>query len=438
MRKVVGISQKIKRGWLDAVLDRLVETTDKAELRAFLDKHLKEELPGTESRAKSSGIVLRIWSGTPAERMDQRNRAISMLSRIPGQERIWLHWGMTALAYPFFRDTAEVVGRLLTLQDDFTTAQVQGRMLTNWGDRATSKDAVQKLITSLVDWEVLRSTKTKGHFLLARKMTASNLDLQLWLLEALLGASATDEIEAQQLLRLPESFPFKLSVGVADLRRHEGFNIYRQGLDIDMVSLRKVKLQPPPKKAKKEKQTQALHPSLFDIEPEKAGLGESKPNVVSLVPITIRAVEDHPGGADKRRIEEPIKIKGLRASEPADRLFAAPSAECVRLFDNGHYFGCIALAQAILEAVIRYVWQIKLTKKPNHDRSFTRILEALHKKQFIADDLKTKLDQIWADRQSFHYLRTLVECDQRKLKESASNLLKLLDHLEREFFGCGM
>ena len=29
-------------------------TTDEAELRTFLDKHLKEELPGTESRAKSS------------------------------------------------------------------------------------------------------------------------------------------------------------------------------------------------------------------------------------------------------------------------------------------------------------------------------------------------------------------------------------------------
>ena len=208
MRKVVGISQKIKRAWLDAVLDRLVQTTDEADLRTFLDEHLREELPGPESRAKTSGIILRIWSGIPRERLALRDRAVALLPRISGQERIWLHWGMTALAYPFFRDTAEVVGRLLALQDDFTTAQVQARMMTTWGDRATSKEAAQKLITTLVDWEVLRSTKTKGHFLLARKMTASIPDLQLWLLEALLGASAADEIEAQQLLRLPELFPF--------------------------------------------------------------------------------------------------------------------------------------------------------------------------------------------------------------------------------------
>jgi hypothetical protein len=68
---------------------------------------------------------LRIWSGIPPERISLRDRAVALLPRISGQERIWLHWGMTALAYPFFRDTAEVVGRLLALQDDFTTAQVQ-------------------------------------------------------------------------------------------------------------------------------------------------------------------------------------------------------------------------------------------------------------------------------------------------------------------------
>jgi hypothetical protein len=52
MRKIVGISQKIKRAWLDAMLDRLAQTTDAADLRSFLDKHLKDELPGKESRAR--------------------------------------------------------------------------------------------------------------------------------------------------------------------------------------------------------------------------------------------------------------------------------------------------------------------------------------------------------------------------------------------------
>jgi hypothetical protein len=264
--RVVGISQKIRRAWLDFVADRLAQTTDERQLRWLLDAHLREELPGTASRAKAAGIVLRIWVGINPKHVSFRDRAVTMLPRISSQERIWLHWGMTALAYPFFRDLAEVIGRMLTLQDDFTTVQVQSRLTTTWGDRTTSKEAAQKLITSLVDWEVLRSTKTKGHFLLARKMTTTITDLQLWLLEAMLSASASDEIEAQQLLRLPEAFPFAFTVSVADLRKHEGFDFHRQGLDMDMVAVRQPKAEPPPKPQAKQKKSSAEwdRPTFFD------------------------------------------------------------------------------------------------------------------------------------------------------------------------------
>lgn len=243
MRKVVGISQKIKHAWLDAALDQLAQSTDKADLRSFLDKQLRDELLGKESRAKASGIILRIWSSIPFDRLALRDRAVALLPRISGNERIWLHWGMTALAYPFFRDITEIVGRLLTLQNDFTTVQVQGRMLTTWGDRTTSKEAAQKLITSLLDWGVLRPTKTKGHFLLSKKLTTTSQDLQLWLIEVLLQASAADEIELQHLLRLPESFPFTFTISAADLRKCDSFNIHRQGLDTDMVSLSNLKTE---------------------------------------------------------------------------------------------------------------------------------------------------------------------------------------------------
>jgi hypothetical protein len=450
MRKVVGIDRKIKRAWVDAVLDRLAQTTDEADLRAFLDKHLKDELPGKESRAKTTGIVLRIWSGIPPERVALRDRAVALLPRIPGQERIWLHWGMSLLAYPFFRDTAEVVGRLLALQDDFTTAQVQGRMLTTWGDRATSKEAAQKLITTLVDWEVLRSTKTKGHFLLARKMTTSIPDLQLWLLETLLGASVSEEIEAQQLLRLPESFPFTISVGVADLRRYDGFNIHRQGLDMDMVALRKVKQTPPPRPTRKPKKENLDHGSLFDMGAEDVVLNNGKPDTVPVVPVTIPPVEEQQYCMDERRqIEDSIKNEVLRTlSDRATRFlqvrgtmlvpftpFAAPSVECAEQFRDGHYYGCIALTQAVLEALIRHVWQIKFKKQPNQEGSLDKNLEALHKKQFISDEWKTKLDQMWAERHSFHHVRPSVECDQQKLEETALNTLNLLNDLERKFFG---
>jgi hypothetical protein len=262
--KVVGISQKIRRPWLDFVLDRLAQTRDEKQLRSMLDAHLREDLPGTESRAKAAGIVLRIWVTVHPNHVNYRDHAVALLPRISGQERIWLHWGMAALAYPFFRDLAEVVGRMLTLQDDFTTIQVQSRLTPIWGDRNTSKEAAQKLITSMVDFGVLK--KIKGRFRLDRKLRTPATDLQLWLLEAMLAASASDEIEAHQLLRLPELFPFAFSVGVGGLRKHEGFNIHRQGLDMDMIAVRRPSAgtsSGPGSKRKKSKLIESDQPAIF-------------------------------------------------------------------------------------------------------------------------------------------------------------------------------
>ncbi|MBK7032426.1 MAG: hypothetical protein IPI24_08105 [Ignavibacteria bacterium] len=238
MRKVVGISQKTRRAWLDAGLDLLVQTTNEAELRELLDKYLIDDLPGKESRAKSAGIVLRIWSSIPPKRVSIRDRALALLPQISGQERIWLHWGMAALAYPFFRDTAEVVGRLLWLQDSFTTKQVQNRIVPVWGDRTTVTEATQKLITSFIEWGVLHSSRP-GHLEPSERLRTDNEELELWLLHALLAANPADEIELNQLWRLPESFPFCYSLSVADIRGCGDLEIHRQGFDMNMVVIRK-------------------------------------------------------------------------------------------------------------------------------------------------------------------------------------------------------
>jgi DNA-binding MltR family transcriptional regulator len=127
-------------------------------------------------------------------------------------------------------------------------------------------------------------------------MTTTVADLQLWLLEAMLLASASDEIEAQQLLRLPESFPFTFTVGVGDLRKHEGFDIHRQGLDTDMVALRQIKPAPQPKPTQKKKQpasalTAQVQPTFFD---------EQKPVVEKIA----AAPSSGTGSTTVRRLDE--------------------------------------------------------------------------------------------------------------------------------------
>ncbi|MBN9520110.1 hypothetical protein J0H58_16545 [bacterium] len=55
--------------------------------------------------------------------------------------------------------------------------------------KATGREAAQKLLTTLVYWDVLRAAEAKGRFIPAPKLMATTPDLQLWLLEALLMAT---------------------------------------------------------------------------------------------------------------------------------------------------------------------------------------------------------------------------------------------------------
>jgi len=459
MRAVIGIDRKIKRAWLDVLLDHLAQTTDPEELRRLVDERLAEELPGAASRAKSVGISLKIWSGIPANRLPLRDRAVVLLPKISGQERVWLHWGMTSLAYPFFRDTAEVVGRLLTLQDDFTTAQVQERLIKKWGDRATTKEAAQKLLNTLVDWEVLRSTKTKGHFLLVARMSSSLSALQLWLLESLLAASTAEEVEAQQLLRLPEMFPFTLSIGLPDFRRHEGFHLHRQGLDMDMVSVRPVKIEPPPKLPKKKhaKTPRKVSPSLF-AEPN----GELSKTPV--VPLILQSVLEPPIGTTRTEpelVSVSQVVEVVAAAEPerpseqpqvshvgAERLatvgilqlpqempFSAPIAECVRLFHDGLDFACIALTHDTIEAILRHICRVKLSTRQSKCADIRTQFGALSAIGVMPTPLKTRLEKLWYERADYLDLNTAEDLDRSALEGAATTHISALMELVRQFLG---
>jgi hypothetical protein len=156
------------------------------------------------------------------------------------------------------------------------------------------------------------------------------------------GASFADEVEAQQLLRLPEAFPFQLTVAVNDLRRYDGFDIHRQGLDMEMVAGR-VDMQPralkPEKAAKKYKgraATTAL-PTLFDDQPVDTVLDHAELRADAETPTVTPKVEAQPippvtldGITEQNQAEEAIKNEVLRTlSERTGRFLQVHSMQLI-------------------------------------------------------------------------------------------------------------
>jgi len=236
MNRIIGFDRKIQLDWLDATVGLCQEDLDFDIMAERLHRQLENKVAGPESRRKTITVLLRLWAKVPTTDQPLRGEALQMAAQVSPEERFWLHWGMSMLAYPFFRDVAATVGQLSRLQGSFSHAQVQRRMMENWGQRTTLQRAVQRLLRTFVDWGVLRDTDTRGSYEVAPPRQIENRALALWFLDCALRAHEAEVVSLRELERLSYTFPFDLLPFVNDLRRSDRFEFTRQGLDLEMVS----------------------------------------------------------------------------------------------------------------------------------------------------------------------------------------------------------
>ena len=236
MNRIIGFDRKLQLDWLDATVGLCQGSLNPGVVADNLRQKLESEIAGTEARRKTTTVLLRIWVNVPAEYSHLRDEALQLAAQIGSEERLWLHWGLSLLAYPFFRDVAATVGQLSRLQGIFSQAQVQRRMIENWGQRTTLQRAVRRLIRTSVDWDVLQDTDVRGCYDVAPPRQTKNRALALWLLDCALQANDAEQVPLRELGQLSCTFPFDLLPFVNDVRLSERFEVARQGLDLEMVA----------------------------------------------------------------------------------------------------------------------------------------------------------------------------------------------------------
>ena len=111
--------------------------------------------------------------------------------------------------------------------------------------------------------------------------------------------------------------------------------------------------------------------------------------------------------------------------------FAAPSAQCSLLFRDGHFYGCIALTQAVAEALARFFCEVNFGR---HDDVLEKNVEKLYRRGFISDKVKKALFEIWHDRDVYHHLNHNIETNRQLLEELARKKLSLLTEVESVIF----
>ena len=241
----VGISQRLRAEWLEAIVNLILAGNGGPAIRDALDAMLASKLSVNSravrgNRRKTISILMKIWLNAPPGLEGLRDEGLRMHPALDASHRHALHWGMTLAAYPFWGAVATHTGRLLRLQSTAAAAQVQRRVREGYGERQTVSRAAARVLRSFIDWGALADTDGKGVYAQGKRRTVDDVKVAAWLVEAVLRSQPSGGPGTASPLRHPSLFPYCLPhLAASQLAAHSPrLEALRQGLDEEVLMLR--------------------------------------------------------------------------------------------------------------------------------------------------------------------------------------------------------
>lgn len=235
MKKAVGFDQKILLHQLDFMAREIPRTERRDELYEKVDEFLTADIAGAKSRLNARTVLFKVWFLGKDEHAALQKQALDLYDLVSDEERVALHWGLTVLAYPFFRDVAIELGQMYKLQDEVSSDQLNRKVKELYGERRRVEVAVSAVLTSLRSWGIIVSEKRNSQ-VRGEKVVIRHAGLKEWLTVVLIHALEVDVLPVEQLSSHALLFPFLLDINSDELSR-ERFTIIRQGVDMRMVGL---------------------------------------------------------------------------------------------------------------------------------------------------------------------------------------------------------
>lgn len=245
----IGFGKKIRADWLDSALDYVAAGKTFEQARGALAKEIAAHNPGPEAIRKVQSSLKRVWFTPPEYCLPLRDDALRLYRKNDSPAtRLLLHWGMCVAAYPFVGFCAESLGRLLRLQAAVKACDLERRVQERFGDREFVSRIARYNISSFLDWGVIKFGTKAGTYVLGRQCIQKSREQTAWLVEAVLRASGTSQMNTRQLTGHPMLFPFNLEGTLAGtLDANSRLAVRRESLSEEAVLLRDLECKQPRK-----------------------------------------------------------------------------------------------------------------------------------------------------------------------------------------------
>ena len=212
----IGVDRLIRLAWLQTTARLVMAGDDEDTIKGYLLEHLIGEFPSSNPTVRGSidktvTILMRVWVRPPEDLVGLRDGGLEFLRARDGGEDRFDHWGMMMAVYPFWGAVAAAAGRLLSIQESVSTAQVQRRLMEQYGERQTVSRRVRYLLRSFIDWGMLADTEKKGVYSLVTTIDVSDQAQKAWLIEALLSSLPDGAARLSVAASHPALFPFEMN-----------------------------------------------------------------------------------------------------------------------------------------------------------------------------------------------------------------------------------
>lgn len=241
----IGLDRLVRLDWLERTAYLVMAGNDIPNIKSSLQDTISGAFRSNNTTTRGSidktiTILMKVWITAPRQLRSFQRDGFKLLSRLPREKHIAVHWGMIMAVYPFWGAVATQTGRLLRLQETAVAKQVQRRVREQYGERETVSRRVRYVLRSFVDWNVLKETETKGAYRQGPEILAEDSSLIVWLLEATLRSRSNGSAPIKDLLGSPGIFPFRFDqLSAGQIASHSPrLDIFRHGMDEDLVMLK--------------------------------------------------------------------------------------------------------------------------------------------------------------------------------------------------------
>ncbi|MEQ6050784.1 hypothetical protein U2I53_17150 [Lysinibacillus capsici] len=224
--KAVGFDQRISIKHLDIAVKE-ISINPLKEIYKNLDNELSFDIKGEKSRKNAITMIMKIWYFVEPKYESLRNKYLKEYPTLLKKEKLLVHWCMTCLAYPFFKEQVNFLGKQLRMADDVRSRIVLAAMKNLYGDRRRVEVATGAVFSTIKNWNLVNTVSQGNYQLPNEKLEIHSPQLKQLMVEVLMDHLETNSVTIEMINNSAIFFPFDYHIGIGDIAEQKRFTIIK-------------------------------------------------------------------------------------------------------------------------------------------------------------------------------------------------------------------